>query len=167
MDVKQRGLRPLSLLVRCTLSFAPTVASAISGAVGSTPPAQGFAQPGEPADATELSEVTMYQPRVFQIGKHSCLITPDATRIACRDCKRYITSYKGRWSNLGTFKRQPCKPKTSTKLSFRAKRPANKNVEHYLRRHQVLTYASEGQSRKTQLNPRTEETPPVLHTQLH
>eukprot|EP00971_Amphidinium_carterae_P128091 2537353-Amphidinium_carterae.1 len=35
--------------------------------------------------------------------------------MACRHCMRYVTSYKGTWRNLGTLRKQPCKPKKPKK----------------------------------------------------
>eukprot|EP00971_Amphidinium_carterae_P204219 4052484-Amphidinium_carterae.2 len=48
--------------------------------------------------------------RVFKVGEHLCVITDDGTRMACRHCKRYMTSYKGTRRNLGTLRKQLCKP---------------------------------------------------------
>eukprot|EP00971_Amphidinium_carterae_P251663 4995828-Amphidinium_carterae.2 len=32
-----------------------------------------------------------------------------------RHCKRYVTTYKGKWRNLGTLRKQECKPKAKKK----------------------------------------------------
>eukprot|EP00971_Amphidinium_carterae_P215356 4274048-Amphidinium_carterae.1 len=32
--------------------------------------------------------------QVFQVGQHSCIITENGTRMACRNCKRYVTTCK-------------------------------------------------------------------------
>eukprot|EP00971_Amphidinium_carterae_P110172 2182402-Amphidinium_carterae.1 len=71
--------------------------------------------------------------KVFQVGEHSCLITPHG--MACRDCKRHVTSHQGKWS-IGTLKKQPCKPKTKRQAKTQAETP-NK------RRCQALLNASE------------------------
>eukprot|EP00971_Amphidinium_carterae_P027140 535052-Amphidinium_carterae.1 len=49
--------------------------------------------------------------RVFKVGDHLCVIINSGTCMACRHCQRYVTSYKGTWRNLGTLRKQPCKPK--------------------------------------------------------
>eukprot|EP00971_Amphidinium_carterae_P159226 3156742-Amphidinium_carterae.1 len=67
-------------------------------------------------------EVATPTPKVFRVGAHSCIIISDGTRMACRDCKRYVTSNKkGTWKNLGTLKKQACKPDARSKASIGGK----------------------------------------------
>eukprot|EP00971_Amphidinium_carterae_P351387 6492088-Amphidinium_carterae.1 len=40
--------------------------------------------------------------RVFMVGTHPCIITAGGTRMACKKCSRYVTTYQGKWRNLGT-----------------------------------------------------------------
>eukprot|EP00971_Amphidinium_carterae_P065389 1295578-Amphidinium_carterae.1 len=49
--------------------------------------------------------------RVFMVGTHPCIITAGGTRMACKKCSRYVTTYQSKWRNLGTLSRQACKPK--------------------------------------------------------
>eukprot|EP00971_Amphidinium_carterae_P077935 1541811-Amphidinium_carterae.1 len=41
--------------------------------------------------------------RVFMVGTHPCIITAGGTRMACKKCSRYVTTYQGKWRNLGTL----------------------------------------------------------------
>eukprot|EP00971_Amphidinium_carterae_P206322 4094192-Amphidinium_carterae.2 len=59
--------------------------------------------------------------KVFMIGPHLCIITAGRNRLACRNCKGYVSTYQKTWRNLGTLKKQPCKPKT--KKQARSKAP--------------------------------------------
>eukprot|EP00971_Amphidinium_carterae_P337724 6474684-Amphidinium_carterae.1 len=48
---------------------------------------------------------------VYRVGPHLCHLTDGDTRITCKKCGRYVTTYKGTWRNMGTIAKQPCKPK--------------------------------------------------------
>eukprot|EP00971_Amphidinium_carterae_P229667 4557174-Amphidinium_carterae.1 len=37
---------------------------------------------------------------VYKVGPHACLLTDGDTRMTCKKCGRYVTSYKGTWRNL-------------------------------------------------------------------
>eukprot|EP00971_Amphidinium_carterae_P274361 5444654-Amphidinium_carterae.1 len=54
--------------------------------------------------------------------------------MACRDCKRSITSYKEKWSNLGTLRKQPSKPKTKRQAKREGKATKAKKGGHGLYR---------------------------------
>eukprot|EP00971_Amphidinium_carterae_P305476 6070616-Amphidinium_carterae.1 len=47
----------------------------------------------------------------YKVGPHACRLTDGDTRMTCKKCGRYVTTYKGTWRNLGTIAKQPCKPK--------------------------------------------------------
>eukprot|EP00971_Amphidinium_carterae_P333846 6468831-Amphidinium_carterae.1 len=38
---------------------------------------------------------------VYMVGTHPCIITERGIHMACRNCKRYVTTYQGKWRNLG------------------------------------------------------------------
>eukprot|EP00971_Amphidinium_carterae_P031780 625984-Amphidinium_carterae.1 len=58
-------------------------------------------------------EASSTETKLYKIGDHFCIVDAGGTCMACRDCKSYITSYKKeKRSNLGTLKKQPCRPKT-------------------------------------------------------
>eukprot|EP00971_Amphidinium_carterae_P048173 948913-Amphidinium_carterae.1 len=44
---------------------------------------------------------------VYRVGPHLCHLTDGDTRITCKKCGRYVTSYKGTWRNMGTIAKQP------------------------------------------------------------
>eukprot|EP00971_Amphidinium_carterae_P138569 2745646-Amphidinium_carterae.2 len=71
----------------------------------------------QPAAVLEMDTHDAAAPaqRVFQVGDHLCVITDGGTCMKCRHCSRYATSYKGTWRNLGTLRKQPCKPKKPKK----------------------------------------------------
>eukprot|EP00971_Amphidinium_carterae_P297088 5902036-Amphidinium_carterae.2 len=54
-------------------------------------------------------------PTVYRVGDHLCVITDGGICMKCRHCSRYVTSYKATWRNLGTLRKQPCKPKKAKK----------------------------------------------------
>eukprot|EP00971_Amphidinium_carterae_P138245 2739236-Amphidinium_carterae.1 len=56
---------------------------------------------------------------VYRVGPRTCHLTDGDTRMTCKKCGRYVTSYKGTWRNLGTIAKQPCKPKARGKLKGR------------------------------------------------
>eukprot|EP00971_Amphidinium_carterae_P149024 2954639-Amphidinium_carterae.1 len=56
-----------------------------------------------------------------RVGPHICHITAGDTRMTCKKCGRYVTSYKGTWRNLGTIARQPCKPKARRLKGYEGK----------------------------------------------
>eukprot|EP00971_Amphidinium_carterae_P170228 3372619-Amphidinium_carterae.2 len=58
------------------------------------------------ADPTNALETEASVERVLKIGDHLCVITNSGMRVACRHCKRYVTTYKGKWRNLGTLRKQ-------------------------------------------------------------
>eukprot|EP00971_Amphidinium_carterae_P114439 2267477-Amphidinium_carterae.1 len=53
--------------------------------------------------------------REYRVGDHLCTITDGGICMKCRHCRRYVTSYKGTWRNLGTLRKQPCTPKKPKK----------------------------------------------------
>eukprot|EP00971_Amphidinium_carterae_P153711 3047822-Amphidinium_carterae.1 len=57
----------------------------------------------------------------FKVGPHLCHRTAGDTRITCKNCERYVTSYKGTWRNLGTLAKQPCKPKARRRNGYEGK----------------------------------------------
>eukprot|EP00971_Amphidinium_carterae_P307918 6119410-Amphidinium_carterae.4 len=97
--------------------------------------------------------------KVFMIGSHSCIMTEGRTRMACKDCKRYIPSYKGRWTDLGTLRaclrqsaRDRLKHLNSKKRGALPAPPPG-----------TLKKGREpGQRKKPRLEQRQEEIPPAL-----
>eukprot|EP00971_Amphidinium_carterae_P268953 5335823-Amphidinium_carterae.1 len=71
----------------------------------------------QPAADLEMDtqEVEASAERVFKVEDHLCVITNSGTCMTCKHCQRYMTSYKGTWRNLGTLRKQPCKPKKPKK----------------------------------------------------
>eukprot|EP00971_Amphidinium_carterae_P312568 6212505-Amphidinium_carterae.1 len=61
--------------------------------------------------------------RDYMIGTHPCIITEGGTRMACRNCKRYVTTYLGKWRNLGTLRKQECKPEAKRQAKRAGKAP--------------------------------------------
>eukprot|EP00971_Amphidinium_carterae_P012092 238209-Amphidinium_carterae.1 len=61
----------------------------------------------------------------FKVGPHLCHRTAGDTRITCKKCERYVTSYKGTWRNLGTLAKQPCKPKARRRKGYEGKAAHN------------------------------------------
>eukprot|EP00971_Amphidinium_carterae_P274003 5438248-Amphidinium_carterae.1 len=57
----------------------------------------------------------------FRVGPHLCHRTAGDTRMTCKKCERYVTSYKGTWRNLGTLANQPCKPKARRRKGYEGK----------------------------------------------
>eukprot|EP00971_Amphidinium_carterae_P147269 2918463-Amphidinium_carterae.1 len=43
--------------------------------------------------------------------------------MACKKCSRYVTTYQGKWRNLGTLSRQTCKPKAKRQAKRAGKAP--------------------------------------------
>eukprot|EP00971_Amphidinium_carterae_P302842 6017378-Amphidinium_carterae.1 len=37
---------------------------------------------------------------VYRVGPHMCHLTDGDTRITCKKCGRYVTTYKGTWRNM-------------------------------------------------------------------
>eukprot|EP00971_Amphidinium_carterae_P188514 3741938-Amphidinium_carterae.1 len=60
--------------------------------------------------------------RVFMIGTHPCIITAGGTRMACKKCMRCGTT-SGKWRNLGTLRKQDCKPKAKRQAKRAGKAP--------------------------------------------
>eukprot|EP00971_Amphidinium_carterae_P077553 1532762-Amphidinium_carterae.1 len=54
----------------------------------------------------------------FRVGPRLCYRTAGDTRMTCKKCERYVTSYKGTWRNLGTLAKQPCKPKARRRKGY-------------------------------------------------
>eukprot|EP00971_Amphidinium_carterae_P051252 1009134-Amphidinium_carterae.1 len=57
----------------------------------------------------------------YRVGPHTCHLTAGDTRMTCKKCGRYVTSYKGTWRNLGTIAKQPCKPKARRLKGYEGK----------------------------------------------
>eukprot|EP00971_Amphidinium_carterae_P076392 1508691-Amphidinium_carterae.1 len=57
------------------------------------------------------------------VGTHPCIITEGGTRMACKKCSRYVTTYQGKWRNLGTLSSQDCKPKAKRQAKRAGKAP--------------------------------------------
>eukprot|EP00971_Amphidinium_carterae_P208950 4145181-Amphidinium_carterae.1 len=60
--------------------------------------------------------------REYRVGDHRCTITDGGACMKCRLCGRFVTTYKGTWRNLGTLRKQPCKPKKPKKGKARQAR---------------------------------------------
>eukprot|EP00971_Amphidinium_carterae_P050625 996850-Amphidinium_carterae.1 len=63
----------------------------------------------------------------FKVGPHLCQLTDGDTRITCKKCGRYVTSYKGTWRNMGTIAKQPCKPKARRQKGRAGKAPCKQS----------------------------------------
>eukprot|EP00971_Amphidinium_carterae_P068410 1354579-Amphidinium_carterae.1 len=37
---------------------------------------------------------------LYRVGPHACHLTDGDTRITCKKCGRYVTTYKGTWRNM-------------------------------------------------------------------
>eukprot|EP00971_Amphidinium_carterae_P293850 5833757-Amphidinium_carterae.2 len=57
----------------------------------------------------------------YRVGPHLCHLTTGDTRMTCKKCGRYVTSYKGTWRNLGTIARQRCQPKARRLKGYEGK----------------------------------------------
>eukprot|EP00971_Amphidinium_carterae_P050655 997144-Amphidinium_carterae.1 len=57
----------------------------------------------------------------YRVGPHLCHRTAGDTRMTCKRCERYVTSYKGTWRNLGTLANQPCRPKAKRRKGYEGK----------------------------------------------
>eukprot|EP00971_Amphidinium_carterae_P099284 1963921-Amphidinium_carterae.1 len=75
---------------------------------------------------------------VYRVGPHACHLTDGDTRITCKKCGRYVTTYKGTWRNMGTIAKQPCKPKARRQKAETGKHLASKAEVHYRLCHQAL-----------------------------
>eukprot|EP00971_Amphidinium_carterae_P207033 4107666-Amphidinium_carterae.1 len=64
---------------------------------------------------------------VYKVGPHACHLTDGDTRMTCKKCGRYVTSYKGTWRNLGTIAKQPCKPKARRQKGREGKAPSKQS----------------------------------------
>eukprot|EP00971_Amphidinium_carterae_P036980 726780-Amphidinium_carterae.1 len=49
------------------------------------------------------------------------------TRMTCKKCGRYVTTYKGTWRNLGTIAKQPCRPKARRQKGREGKAPSKQS----------------------------------------
>eukprot|EP00971_Amphidinium_carterae_P093257 1845305-Amphidinium_carterae.1 len=64
---------------------------------------------------------------IYRVGPHLCRLTDGDTRITCKKCGRYVTSYKGTWRNMGTIAKQPCKPKARRQKGRQGKAPSKQS----------------------------------------
>eukprot|EP00971_Amphidinium_carterae_P227284 4507965-Amphidinium_carterae.1 len=64
---------------------------------------------------------------VYRVGPHLCQLTVGDTRITCKKCGRYVTTYKGTWRNMGTIAKQPCKPKARRQKGREGKAPCKQS----------------------------------------
>eukprot|EP00971_Amphidinium_carterae_P149622 2966428-Amphidinium_carterae.1 len=64
---------------------------------------------------------------VYRVGPHLCHLTDGDTRITCKKCGRYVTTYKGTWRNMGTITKQPCKPKARRQKGREGKAPCKQS----------------------------------------
>eukprot|EP00971_Amphidinium_carterae_P118281 2343291-Amphidinium_carterae.1 len=81
----------------------------------------------------------------------------------CRDCKRYVSTYRGKWSNLCTLKKQRCKAKANTKRQ--AKNPsklAGGEVQPAPPPGSKGPHRGPRANKRQKLSGLTEEIPPVL-----
>eukprot|EP00971_Amphidinium_carterae_P044205 869576-Amphidinium_carterae.1 len=72
------------------------------------------AQPDAVPDI-DIPDAAAPEEREYRVGDHLCTITDGGICMTCRHCRRFVTSYKGTWRNLGTLRKQPCKPKKPKK----------------------------------------------------
>eukprot|EP00971_Amphidinium_carterae_P273110 5420809-Amphidinium_carterae.3 len=66
------------------------------------PTAESLQEQQEATFELAAPEVEVCAERVFKVGDHSdhsCVITNNGICMACRHCKRYVTTYKGTWRN--------------------------------------------------------------------
>eukprot|EP00971_Amphidinium_carterae_P185179 3677325-Amphidinium_carterae.1 len=85
---------------------------------------------GPAAVATQLPAVGDDQEvvvPVYRVGPHLCHLTAGDTRITCKKCGRYVTTYKGTWRNMGTIAKQPCKPKARRQKGREGKAPCKQS----------------------------------------
>eukprot|EP00971_Amphidinium_carterae_P268684 5330198-Amphidinium_carterae.1 len=76
-----------------------------------------------PASSDDLEAVVP----VYKVGPHQCHLTDGDTRITCKKCGRYVTSYKGTWRNMGTIAKQACKPKARRQKGRAGKAPCKQS----------------------------------------